>query len=457
MNWMNSIFYILFLTSISGTVAFILWLVWEKYLEQKKCLKCVFPLLVLVLIFFTIPFMYVVIILEIYDFEQEIMSGTLFLRTPFIYKVQYCVAGIWVIGAIINLRNYIREYGRFSNILKKNIYIQEPYFLEIRNRVQNSLGISKEIEIAINYGVKVPLVCGWFKKKIILPVRDYAEEELEVIFYHEMTHIKQHILEMKKIGIILKFVYWFNPLMNSFLNKLDEWGETECDLHIFSNSCIPFTRKQYFDVALAGLEESDIWLPRMVTQLHKERTLKKRVDRMKKYKKEKDLRLVSSIMAGCLFLAVSGTSVYAMGAGVCNLYEKVYEETVIEEEAELVLTEFIEEPYMEDGMNTIVAEGMILYGNGMSIEWSIPAKTLMVASSAVSLEKDDTVIISVFTNPENKSVKVGLITPEQTKLYVSGKGSAGGTLKIEKAGNYKVFVENTDSVAFTATGTILYQ
>ena len=43
--------------------------------------------------------------------------------------------------------------------------------------------------------------------------------------------------------------------MNVFLNKVDEWGETECDLRVLESDTIPFSKNQYFDVALSGLEE----------------------------------------------------------------------------------------------------------------------------------------------------------------------------------------------------------
>ena len=49
-----------------------------------------------------------------------------------------------------------------------------------------------------NYAVTSPIVVGWWNKKIIFPVQDYEERELVTILYHELVHIRQHILEMKK-------------------------------------------------------------------------------------------------------------------------------------------------------------------------------------------------------------------------------------------------------------------
>lgn len=367
--------------------------------------------------------------------------------------IQCIVALVWIVGAVIYIRNYIKEYRAFLTIMKKNLFIVEPCVLAQKNRVQKRLGISKDIKVAMNYGVKVPVVCGWFHKMIVLPVCNYTEEQREIIFYHEMTHIKQHILEFKRLAVILRLIHWFNPVMNVFLNKVDEWGETECDLRVLGSDTIPFSKKQYFDVALSGLEESDIWLPQMITQLKKEKNLRKRVSRMKGYKRETGMKLSGGITAALLFLAASGTSVYAMGSEFSNLYEKVYDATVVYEEVEPVQVEIIEEAYDENEVNVITADSIMLYSDEMRIEWNVPVNTLL-KTEKIYLSKGDSVCISVNTSPGGKTLRAGLLTPYGTKRYVNGTGVIGYTFKIEKEGEYEIFVENTDSVAFTAKGDV---
>lgn len=452
MSWMNSAFYILLLTSVSGSIVFGLWLLWEKFLERRQLLRCVFSLLYVVAAFFAIPVVYIVLKVSMTDYEKGIVYGILFTPTPLIRMIQCIVALVWIVGAVIYIRNYIKEYRAFLTIMKKNLFIVEPSVLAQKNRVQKRLGISKDIKVAMNYGVKVPVVCGWFHKMIVLPVCNYTEEQREIIFYHEMTHIKQHILEFKRLAVILRLIHWFNPVMNVFLNKVDEWGETECDLRVLENDTIPFSKKQYFDVALSGLEESDIWLPQMITQLKKEKNLRKRVSRMKGYKRETGMKLSGGITAALLFLAVSGTSVYAMGTGFCDFYEKVYDATVIEE-MEPMQVEIIEEPYDENEVNVITADGIIFYSDDMQIEWNVPVNTL-VKTEKIYLSKGDSVCISVNTSPGGKTLRAGLLTPYGTKRYVNGTGVIGYTFKIEKEGEYEIFVENTDSVAFTAKGYV---
>ena len=59
---------------------------------------------------------------------------------------------------------------------------------------------------------------------------------------------------------------------------------------------------------------------------------------MKGYKFEKGFKLATGMVAGCLLMLASGTSVYAMGVGTRDLYEYIYERTSVEEEIEEVET-----------------------------------------------------------------------------------------------------------------------
>ena len=39
-------------------------------------------------------------------------------------------------------------------------------------------------------------------------------------------------LEMKKVGIFLKLIFWCNPMMNGLLRSIDMWGEIACDRYV---------------------------------------------------------------------------------------------------------------------------------------------------------------------------------------------------------------------------------
>lgn len=280
MRWSNEMFYILLLNSFAGAIVYGFWIIAKNGMAKKKKLKYVYPMLGIVEAFFIFPVMFVYLKVSTHvPGSHGSYYGALFLRTPFIYTVQCVIAGIWILGVIFNLGNYIKEYWKFKNILKKSFAYELP--ADVCSEISQELEMKRKVTLYQNYAVTSPIVVGCWNKKIIFPVQDYEERELVTILFHELVHIRQHILEMKKIGIFLKLIFWCNPMMNSLLRNIDEWGEIACDRYVCYETAYPYTVKEYYTVAVDGLEQSHIWMPQMVTGFKKKSNFKRRLLQMK--------------------------------------------------------------------------------------------------------------------------------------------------------------------------------
>jgi len=268
MRWSNEMFYILLLNSFAGAIAYGFWMIAKSGMAKKKKLKYVYPMLGIVEAFFIFPVMFVYLKVSTHvPGSHGSYYGTLFLQTPFIYMAECLIAGICILGVIFYLGNYIKEYWKFKSILKKSFAYELP--ADVCSEILQELKMKRKITLYQNYAVTSPIVVGWWNKKIIFPVQDYEERELVTILYHELVHIRQHILEMKKIGIFLKLIFWCNPMMNSLLRNIDEWGEIACDRYVCYETAYPYTVKEYYTVAVDGMEQSHIWMPQMVTGFKK--------------------------------------------------------------------------------------------------------------------------------------------------------------------------------------------
>ena len=116
MRWTNELFYILFLNSITGAIAYGFWSVLKKNMAWRKKLKYIYPMLGIVEAFFIFPIMYSYLKISTHvPGSHGAYYGTLFLRTPFIYNVQCVIAGIWIVGAVWNLAKYAFQYLKFSD------------------------------------------------------------------------------------------------------------------------------------------------------------------------------------------------------------------------------------------------------------------------------------------------------------------------------------------------------
>lgn len=93
------------------------------------------------------------------------------------------------------LRDFPEHGLKFQKVLEKSVSFRLPE--TEKNKIMRELGMKGNVELYQNYAVTSPIVIGWRQKKIIFPVREYEEKELTTILYHELVHIRQHILEMR--------------------------------------------------------------------------------------------------------------------------------------------------------------------------------------------------------------------------------------------------------------------
>ncbi len=62
--------------------------------------------------------------------------------------------------------------------------------LDCKNQWKEEVVVRRNVEIKTVYGLAVPIICGFLKPMILLPEREYNEEELKIICIHELIHCK---------------------------------------------------------------------------------------------------------------------------------------------------------------------------------------------------------------------------------------------------------------------------
>ncbi len=79
--------------------------------------------------------------------------------------------------------------------------------------------------------VKTPMTIGLWKSSMymVMPDRNYAEEELRLIFRHELIHIGRQDSGTKFFLVFCTAMGWFNPLMWMAMRRSTEDLELSCD------------------------------------------------------------------------------------------------------------------------------------------------------------------------------------------------------------------------------------
>lgn len=76
------------------------------------------------------------------------------------------------------------------------------------------------------FGLRHPIV--------LLPATDYTDEELDLIFEHELTHYKHRDIYANLLVLLVKAAHWFNPIVAFACKEVQEAAESYCDYSVLS-------------------------------------------------------------------------------------------------------------------------------------------------------------------------------------------------------------------------------
>lgn len=165
-----------------------------------------------------------------YDFA-EVREPLVVFQAP--RNVVWMIFWIWLAGFLIVFWGNIFSHLVFrSKLLKDAKEVTNMETLEIWNeKLQKANMQYKKYPLLISGNAKTPLSVGLFRRRtcVVLPEKDYAPEELELIFQHEIVHIGREDGWSKFFLMFCTAICWFNPLMWIAMRKSADDLELSCD------------------------------------------------------------------------------------------------------------------------------------------------------------------------------------------------------------------------------------
>ena len=175
------------------------------------------------------------------------------------------------------------------------------------------------------------------------------------------------------------------------------------------------------------------------------------MERNRKYKRRSPW-VAAALCAVMLF--GNTVMVYAASNSLVDAYVSWYDDTVVcEEEAPQVMEELVE--YTDDGPSddiTVVEEN--LFARGRDFTWTVPSK-YMKKTAAFQASSGGSIAVTVYIDPTNKTVSVGIVEPDGTRRYVNGSEYVNHKFVLDQTGSYQVFVENNNASSVNVDGNYL--
>lgn len=442
-------FFALLFSSAAGSVFLFFWYLIRMVLDRWGQVRLSFCLLKLTLLAWLPPFFYFVILSRII-YEDGSVRGYLLSPSSRIERVLGLGLFVWMLGVIAGLLYFF--CWKLSFPWKERDYVEENQnFNSLLNDCKKKTGLRKKVITRQCYGLDSPMVYGIFRPVVLLPVNIGQGRKAEIVLVHELVHVRQRDLLVKRLAYLILLLHWMNPLAWEQFRLIQKWGEFSCDCE----ACEIFGKpKEYFQTILEMAMKEPFKRQFQASLFENKHQVLERVKKMDSYRKAKKKgRAAVLLLVGVAMLAGGMTSL-AAGEGIVNGYDRVYQAMAIEQEEVMHLPEYIE--YIETAVNPRIKvetdNTSSISEEGVSrISWSVEN---MVSKQTLpfSASEGGSILVSVSISPSDREVKVGIVTPKGVKRYVKGTEAITYKFKLDASGEYRVFAENTSGITVQVDG-----
>lgn len=174
--------------------------------------------------------------------------NTPWLVLPVPGTLEKWILPIWLTGFVIVFGWQLFSHFHLRRaLLSQARQIRDPEVMELWMKAQNSIQMELPQHRLYRCGaVQTPMSIGLIKKTIcvLLPDKSYTADELELIFRHELIHIKRKDSQCKLTLIFFTSLFWFNPFGILAKRRCSEDLELSCDESVLLGAS-QATREKY--------------------------------------------------------------------------------------------------------------------------------------------------------------------------------------------------------------------
>ncbi len=258
-----------------------------------------------------------------------------------------CLFFIWSALALVLFVRKVTVYQGFIQYIKAgNKEVSDIKILNLLSDCEEKLNIKTRVELSCNPLIDSPMLIGFFRPRIILPIGELEDKELFYIFVHEMIHYKQRDMFYKWLIQIVMCAHWFNPFIYLLEKEVNKSCELSCDEKVIS-VLDDTARREYGDTLISFLKSNNLYKSSLasVTLTEGAEQLKERLGAIMKFrKKSKAIIAITAIFTVAVCVCFFVTGAYAAPSVVNDM--KTWDNS-----------EILNEVLTEDGVYYIFCDG----------------------------------------------------------------------------------------------------
>ena len=147
----------------------------------------------------------------------------------------YLLLAIWLSGMIAMLILLIRSFLGLHGLKKSALPLQSQKVQRLYPCCLHDTGITKHIPVYSTAYLKSPVIVGFWKPCIYLPIHlisDDNETDIRYMLLHELQHYKHKDWIANALMNLAGIVYWFHPLVWYVLKEMRIDREIACDTSV---------------------------------------------------------------------------------------------------------------------------------------------------------------------------------------------------------------------------------
>ena len=258
-----------------------------------------------------------------------------------------CLFFIWSALALVLFVRKVTVYQGFIQYIKAgNKEVSDIKILNLLSDCEEKLKIKTRVELSCNPLIASPMLIGFFRPRIILPVGEWEDKELSYIFVHELIHYKQRDMFYKWLIQIVVCVHWFNPFVYLLEKEVNKSCELSCDEKVIS-ILNEKAKREYGDTLISFLKSNNLYKSSLasVTLTEGAEQLKERLGAIMKFrKKSKAIIAITAIFTAAVCVCFFVTGAYAAPSAANDM--KTWKDS-----------EILNEILTEDGVYYIFCDG----------------------------------------------------------------------------------------------------
>ncbi|MDE7310841.1 MAG: BlaR1 family beta-lactam sensor/signal transducer [Eubacterium sp.] len=142
---------------------------------------------------------------------------------------------LWIAGAALTAVFFLRHTMCFRRIRQSALPLQNADIRSIYRFCLREMQIKKEIPVYSTAFLRSPVIAGFFKPCIYLPIQvicDCPARQVRYMLLHELSHYRHRDTLVQLLMKLTRIVYWFHPVILYALSQMHTDRETACDASV---------------------------------------------------------------------------------------------------------------------------------------------------------------------------------------------------------------------------------